>query len=102
MRKLGGSKDLASIHIPSMCPLDTLHCQGLGKCSPLLGSYIPATILFLREKKRTDVGGSPKIFATSIFKKKPYGVACALEHTLLNEITEMALLLRKSLQVVKK
>lgn len=80
--------------------MDTLHCWKLGKQSSLPGSYILATVLFLR-KKRTEVGGKPEIFDT-LFKKKVVTVACALEHTLLNEIIEMTLLLKKFLQVVKK
>lgn len=59
-------------------------------------------MLFLRKKRRTDVGGKPKIFATSISKKKLLLVACALEHTLLNKVIKIVLLLRKALHVIKK
>ena len=88
LRKLGGTKDLTSIHIALMCPRDTLPCWGLGRSNPSLDSYSPATVLFLRKKMRTDVGDELNILATSVFKKKLLIVACALAHILLNKIIE--------------
>lgn len=59
-------------------------------------------ILSLRKKKSSDVGGKQKFLASLMFRKEHLVVACALENALLNKIMEMALLLRKFLQVVKK
>ena len=51
---------------------------------------------------RTDVGDELNTLATSVFKKKLLIVACAPALILLNKMIEVALLLRKSLPVVKK
>ena len=102
LRKLGETKYLTFRHTALMSPGDTLPCWGLGKSNPLLDSYSPATVLFLRKKMRTDVGDELNTLATSVFKKKLLIVACAPALILLNKMIEVALLLRKSLPVVKK
>lgn len=59
-------------------------------------------IVSVRTKKRSDVGGKPQLFPSRVFGREIFVVARAPQYALLNKIMEMASLLRRFLQVVKK